>query len=134
MDAVNWKLRLKLLLQRLWQPTCACMTLMSAPGFGLLLSGPHWLVALRTGLGTGLLAIALTFTPARRAFRHPLGNALVVGVLTAIADAWSHPGRFGHSWLEPLLTGLVAATLALVGWFAIPAIARRLGWGRRDRG
>ncbi len=31
MRVVGWKLRARVFLERLWQPTCACMTCMTAP-------------------------------------------------------------------------------------------------------
>src|SRR5207302_2786999 len=91
---VNWKLRARVFVQRLIQPTCSCMICMSAPTFANLVSFTHWKIALQTGLGTGMLALLLAFTPVARLFAHRYGNALLMGTLTAMADAWSHPGRF----------------------------------------
>jgi ABC-type thiamin/hydroxymethylpyrimidine transport system permease subunit len=132
MAGVGWKLRVSVFLQRLWQPTFACMTCMTAPSFANLLSAAHWKLALQTGVGTGILALLLTFTPVGRLFTHRYGNALLVGVLTAIADAWSHPGRFGIEYGEALLTGLVSGLLALAGWFLLEDRARRVrhAWAR----
>ncbi len=129
---MDWKLRLRVFLERLWQPTFACMTCMTAPTFANVMSALHWKVALTTGLGTGLLALAITFTPLGRQFRHRYGNAVLVGCLTAIADAWSHPGRFGLQYAEALLTGLVSALLALAGSFLLEDRARRVRalWAR----
>jgi ABC-type thiamin/hydroxymethylpyrimidine transport system permease subunit len=132
MAGVDWKLRVSVFLQRLWQPTFACMTCMTAPTFANLLSAAHWKLALQTGVGTGILALLLTFTPVGRLFTHRYGNALLVGALTAIADAWSHPGRFGIEYGEALLTGLVSGLLALAGWFLLEDRARRVrhAWAR----
>ena len=136
---MNGKLRLRVFVERLWQPTFACMTCMTAPTFVNLVSAVHWKLALQTGLGTGALALLITFTPLGRLFTHRYGNALLVGTLTAIADAWSHPGRFGIEYGEALLTGAVAALLALAGSFVFEDRARRprqwWGWlrGRRLR-
>jgi hypothetical protein len=56
----------------------------------------------------------------------------MVGVLTALADAWSHPGRFGFEYGEALLTGLVSGVLALAGSFVLEDRARRVRqmWAR----
>ncbi len=132
---MSWKLRLRVFIERLWQPTFACMTCMTAPTFANLLSAVHWKIALQTGLGTGVLALLITLTPLGRLFTHRYGNALLVGALTAIADAWSHPGRFGLEYGEALLTGAVSALLALAGSFVFEDRARRpREWWRRVRG
>ncbi len=128
----GWKLRLRVFLERLWQPTCACMTCMTAPSFANLISAVHWKIALQTGVATGILAILITFTPVGRMFTHRYGNALLVGGLTTLADAWSHPGRFGFEYGEALLTGLVSGLLALAGSFLLEDRARRIRsvWAR----
>lgn len=132
MQIVGWKLRARVFLERLWQPTCACMTCMAAPSFANVLSAVHWRIALQTGVGTGILALLITITPLGKLFTHRYGNALMVGALTAVADAWSHPGRFGFEYGEALLTGLVSGVLALAGSFLLEDRARRvrLMWTR----
>lgn len=132
MGVLDWKLRVRVFVERLWQPTCACMTCMSAPTFANLASAVHWKIALQTGIAAGVLALLITFTPLGRLFAHRYGNALLVGVLTAVADAWSHPGRFGFEYGEALLTGLVAGLLALAGSFVLEDRARRVrqAWAR----
>ena len=132
MAVIGWKLRARVFVERLWQPTFACMACMSAPTFANLVSAIHWKIALQTGLGTGVLALLITVTPLGRLFAHRYGNALLVGGLTALADAWSHPGRFEATWGEALLTGLVSALLALAGSFVLEDRARRVRalWAR----
>jgi ABC-type thiamin/hydroxymethylpyrimidine transport system permease subunit len=132
MQPVSWKLRARVFLERLWQPTCACMTCMSAPSFANLASAVHWKIALQTGLGAGILALLLTLTPLGKLFAHRYGNAVLVGCLTALADAWSHPGRFGLQYGEALLTGVVSGLLALAGSFVLEDRARRVRdlWAR----
>jgi ABC-type thiamin/hydroxymethylpyrimidine transport system permease subunit len=132
MRVVGWKLRARVFLERLWQPTCACISCMTAPSFANLVSAVHWKIALQTGVGTGILALLLTLTPLGRLFAHRYGTALMVGVLTALADAWSHPGRFGFEYGEALLTGLVSGVLALAGSFALEDRPRRVRqiWAR----
>lgn len=126
MAGMGWKLRARVFLERLWQPTTACMTCMTAPSFVNLVSAVHWKIALQTGVATGLLALLLTLTPLGKLFGHRYGNALMVGCLTALADAWSHPGRFGFEYGEALLTGLVSGALALAGSFVLEDRARRV--------
>jgi len=131
-----WTRRFILFVKRFWQPTSACMTCM--PGsLGNLLSIPHWALALQTGLFTGILAVALTFTPARKLFANRYGNAFVVGALTMIGDTFSHPGHYAIPRLEAVVTGIVSGLLALLGSFFFEDRARRLRalWGRvRGRG
>ena len=128
---ISWKRRFILFIQRFWQPTSACMTCM--PGsLGNLFSAPHWMLALQTGLLTGVLAFVLACTPAGRLFSNRYGNALVVGVLTMVGDAFSHPGHYGPLGLEAALTGLVSGLLALAASFLFENRARRLRdlWAR----
>ena len=125
MTTTDWKLRATLFVQRLWQPTSACITCM--PGsWGNLWSPMHWELALRTGVATGLLALALSFTPALRLLRQRWGNAALVGLLTALGDSWSHPNHYGWWHAEAIVTGLVSAALALAGSFLLEDRARRV--------
>jgi hypothetical protein len=102
------------------------MFCMTAPSFANLLSAVHWKIALQTGVGTGILALLLTLTPAGRLFARRYGNALLMGGLTALADAWSHPGRFRLEYGEALLTGLVSGLLVLASSFVLEDRARRV--------
>ena len=132
MNAVDWKTRARLIVQRLTQPTCACMVCMTAPTFANLVSLPHWRIALQTGLGTGLLALLLTVTPIGKLVGDRYGNAVVMGVLTAIADAWSHPGRFQAEFGEAILTGVVSGLIVLATSFLVEDRGRRVrdAWAR----
>ena len=125
-EPVSWKLRLRVVIQRLTQPTCACMICMTAPAFANLVSLAHWKIALQTGIGTGVLALVLTFTPIGRMFSHRYANALLMGVLTALADLWSHPGRFEFDYGEALLTGVVSGLIVLATSFVFEDRARLL--------
>ena len=127
----DWIRRARLFVQRFWQPTSACMTCM--PGsWGNIMSAAHWAIALQTGLLTGLLAVLLTFTPAARLYSHRYGNALVVGCLTAIGDAWSHKSHYRIPILEHLLTGVISGLFALAAWYLLEDRARRIRavWAR----
>jgi hypothetical protein len=131
MMPIGWGQRVKLFVQRFWQPTSACMTCM--PGsLGNILSLPHWTIALHTGLATGLLAVLLTFTPAARLYGNRYGNALIVGCLTALGDAYSHASHDGVSSTEAVLTGVVSGLLTLAGSYLFEDRARRLrvAWAR----
>ena len=132
MQPDNLRLRARLVVQRFWQPTSACMTCMPGSLFNLM-SLPHWEIALRTGLATSVLVVLLTFTPFAKVFRNRYGNAAVVGILTACGDAFSHRDDYGHGFVEPLLTGAVSALLAFAASWLFEDRARRLRsvWGRR---
>ncbi|HEV3105469.1 MAG TPA: hypothetical protein VGZ01_07260 [Trinickia sp.] len=126
--STEWKRRARLFIQRFWQPTSACMTCM--PGsWGNVMSLPHWTVAFHTGLLTGLLAVLLSFTPAAKLYAHRYGNALVVGFLTTIGDAYSHAN---HYRIEHIVTGAVSGLLALAASYLFEDRARRLraAWAR----
>ena len=128
---IDWKRRVRVFVQRFWQPTSACMTCM--PGsWGNLASLAHWTLALQTGLATGVLAVLLTFTPARKLFANRYGNALVVGLLTMLGDAYSHANHYGFPFAEAILTGVVSGLLALAGSYLFEDRARRIRamWSR----
>ena len=131
MPTYTLRQRAWIFLQRFWQPTSACMTCM--PGsLTNVMSAAHWSLALQTGLATGVLALVLSFTPIGRLYGNRWGNALLVGILTAIGDAWSHPGNFGFQYAEAIVTGLVSALLVLAGSFVFEDRARRVraAWAR----
>ena len=131
MMTISWGRRLRLFIQRFWQPTSACMTCM--PGsLGNVWSLAHWNIALHTGLATGILAVLLTFTPAARLYGSRYGNALIAGTLTAIGDAYTHAGHYGIAYAEAMLTGLVAGLLTLAASYLFEDRARRLraAWAR----
>lgn len=112
-------------IQRFWQPTTACMSCM--PGsLGNIMSAAHWSLALQTGLVTGVLALLLSLTAVGRLYGHRWGNVALVGLLTAFADAWSHPNNYGFWHAEALLTGVVSALLVLAGSFRFQDRARRI--------
>jgi peptidoglycan/LPS O-acetylase OafA/YrhL len=123
--STEWKRRFRLFIQRFWQPTSACMTCM--PGsWGNVMSLAHWTIAFHTGLLTGLLAVLLTFTPAAKLYSHRYGNALIVGCLTAIGDAYAHVSHYGIPYVEHILTGAISALLTLAGSYLFEDRARRL--------
>ena len=131
MMSIDWKRRVRLFVQRFWQPTSACMTCM--PGsWGNILSLAHWTIALQTGLFTGILAVLLTFTPAVRLYTRRYGNALIVGLLTMLGDAYSHANHYGFPFAEAVLTGVISGLLTLAGSYLFEDRARRIRavWAR----
>lgn len=123
--------RVRLFVQRFWQPTGACMTCM--PGsWGNVWSLAHWTTALQTGLATGILAVLLTFTPAGRLYANRYGNALVVGLLTMLGDAYSHANHYDIPFAEAIVTGVISGLLTLAGSYLFEDRARRLraAWAR----
>ncbi|WP_168790053.1 hypothetical protein [Paraburkholderia aromaticivorans] len=123
--SIEWKRRFKLFIQRFWQPTSACMTCM--PGsWGNIISLPHWTIAFHTGLLTGLLAVLLTFTPAAKLYTNRYGNALVVGLLTTLGDAYSHVGHYRIPYVEHIVTGVISGLFTLAASYLFEDRARRL--------
>ena len=101
--------------------------MMCMPGsLGNLWSPVPWSTALRTGLVTGAVALLQSFTPIARLYPNRYGNALIVGGITALGDAYSHPGHYGFLHAEALLTGAVSALLALVASYLLEDHARRV--------
>ncbi|NLP63517.1 hypothetical protein [Paraburkholderia sacchari] len=127
----EWKRRARLFVQRFWQPTSACMTCM--PGsWGNIMSLAHWTIALHTGLLTGILAVLLTFTPAAKLYAHRYGNALIVGCLTTLGDAYSHKSHYRIPVVEHIMTGVLSGLLALIASYLLEDRARRIRavWAR----
>jgi ABC-type thiamin/hydroxymethylpyrimidine transport system permease subunit len=127
----DWKHRVKLFVRRFWQPSSACMTCM--PGsWGNILSLAHWTIALQTGLATAILAVLLTFTPVAKLYANRYGNALVVGCLTMLGDAYSHANHYDIPFLEAIVTGVVSGLLTLAGSWLFEDRARRIRamWAR----
>ena len=123
--AIGWRLRVKIFVERFWQPTSACM--MCMPGsLGNILSAVHWSTALKTGLLTAIVALLLSLTPIGRLYSNRYGNAVIVGAVTALGDAYSHANHYGFWHAEALLTGAVSAVLALVASYLLEDRARRI--------
>lgn len=123
--------RVRLFLQRFWQPTSACLTCM--PGsLANVVSLPHWEIALRTGLATGVLVLLFSFTRFAGVLRNRYSNALVVGCLTGLGDLYSHVDRYGMGHWEAALTGVVSGALTLAAGFLLEDRARliRRAWMR----
>jgi hypothetical protein len=96
------------------------------------MSVAHWSIALHTGLFTGLLAVLLTFTPATKLYGHRYGNALIVGVLTTLGDAYSHTSHYRIPYVEHIVTGAISGLLTLAASYLLEDRARRVRavWAR----
>jgi hypothetical protein len=131
----TWKTRLRVIVQRFAQPTCACMVCMTAPSFVNLISLPHWKIALQTGLGTGILALLLSFTPIGRLFTKPLRQRARDGRAHRGRGLFLAPGPLRDRLREALLTGVVSGLLVLATSFLIEDRARRVRavWARVRR-
>ena len=75
---------------------------------------------------TGVVALLLSLTPVARLYPNRYGNALIVGGVTALGDAYSHQNHYGFFHAEALLTGAVSAMLALVASYLLEDHGRRL--------
>lgn len=92
----------------------------------------HWTIAFKTGLFTGALAVLLTFTPASKWYANRYGNALLVGCLTMIGDAYAHTSHYRIHVLEHVVTGVVSGLFALAASWLLDDPARRIRtlWAR----
>jgi len=105
--------RLAIFSRHLTQSTLACVTAMTQGDLSAV-TLHHWQVATQTGLLVGLLAVLFSFTKIKDWQSTRLGITLVALVGTFVADLMVHPTHFGAVWTEALVTGLGAATLALI--------------------
>lgn len=92
----------------------------------------HWVIAFHTGLLTGLLAVILTFTPAAKLYSHRYGNALIIGLLTMLGDAYAHASHYRIPYVEHIVTGVISGLLALAASYLFEDRARRVraAWSR----
>lgn len=92
----------------------------------------HWTIAFHTGLLTALLAVLLTFTPVAKLYANRYGNALVVGVLTTLGDAYSHTSHYRIPYVEHIVTGAISGVLTLAASYLFEDRARRVRamWAR----
>ena len=97
------------------ESTVACLVAM-VQGNLLALSLSHWVIASRTGVIAGVVA-SVVLLLARTHKRWVI--AAVLGAITAVVDYLVHPAMFGPVGVEPLVTGLGAATLSYLVGIAI---------------
>jgi hypothetical protein len=88
--------------------TVACLVTM-VQGNVLAIGVGHLMLAFQTGLtaGTAATIAVLLAKPHKRGF-----IALILGVMTTVADYLLHPGMFGSVFTEAIVTGVGAAILS----------------------
>lgn len=113
------------LLEGISESTAACLITM-LQGNLLSLSVGHLLIASQTGVIAGLstLVISLLVRIHQRWAMH-----LLLGVTTAVVDFNIHPGSFGGTATEAIVTGLAAATLSLL----VSLVVRGITKNRADK-
>ena len=83
----------------------------------------HFLVAAKTGLLTGILFIIvaefITTTTA-------IASAVLLAMVTTIADFIVHPTHFGEPWTEAVCTGIGAGVLCYTWTKGLPLLKRRI--------
>ena len=102
------------------ESTTACLVTM-VQGNLLALSVGHWLIASRTGVLAGVAASVVIFLAGTE---RRWVVSLVLGVATAVADYFVHPGRFGPAVAEAVVTGIGAALLSYLVWVVLGAFRR----------
>jgi len=96
------------LVENISEATVACLVTM-VQGNLLAIGVGHLIIASQTGLTAGAAATiaVLLAKPRRRGL-----IALILGVITAVADYLIHPGKFGSVFTEAIVTGAGAALLS----------------------
>jgi hypothetical protein len=98
---------------RVVQATPACLMAMVS-GNMLALTINHWIVALKTGALTGLIAIGVSFAFKDKDWHeNKFVLAAITALCTAVADRVVHPTHFGGDLTEALVTGMAAGLLCL---------------------
>ncbi len=124
------KKKLAPFIENIAESGAACLVTM-VQGNLLLLGLSHWITASQTGLVAGTAAAtAITLTKAD----NRLILAGILGVSTAIADFFVHPGTIGDgAATEAIVTGLGAAVLSYtVGTLVVRVRRRRAAAGPPD--
>ncbi|WP_408119389.1 hypothetical protein [Caballeronia grimmiae] len=62
----------------------------------------------------------------KRIYGLRFGNPLMVGLLTALGDVFSHRSHYRIPWLKHVLTGLMAGLLALAASYFLEDRGRRV--------
>lgn len=113
----------KPLLENVSEATVACLVTM-VQGNVLAIGVEHLIIASRTGLtaGTAATIAVLMAKPHKRGF-----IALILGVITTVADYLVHPGMFGSVFTEAIVTGAGAAFLSYGVGKLIEVVRQRNG-------
>lgn len=103
------------------ESTTACLVTM-VQGNLLAMTMSHLLIASQTGLIAGAIAtVGIIFSRARNRWL----VATVLGLATAVADFFIHPGMFGPVALEAVVTGIGAGVLSFLAGSIMRAIQTR---------
>ena len=113
----------KPLLENVSEATVACLVTM-VQGNVLAIGVGHLIIASQTGLTAGAAATiaVLLAKPHKRGV-----IALILGVITTVADYLVHPGMFGSVLTEAIVTGAGAALLSYGVGKVIEMMRRRKG-------
>jgi len=108
------------LLEGVSESTAACLITM-VQGNLLSLSLGHLIIASQTGVIAGLSTLLISLL-AR--INHRWAMHALLGVSTAVADFYVHPGSFGDVATEAIVTGFAAAMLSLLLSVLVTGIAK----------
>lgn len=98
--------------KRIVEATSSCL-LMMTQGNLFAITFKHWMVGLKTGFLTGLMAVAVSIfgNPEYQNNKYVVSG--IVGFLTAISDLIVHPSHFGGVYTEAIVTGIGAGLFCL---------------------
>jgi len=109
----------------------ACFLVMSRGDFAFAFSLEHARIATICGAIGAALAVALLAQMdlvTDTAIRH----ATISGISTFVGDVVSRPMHSSPYWLEPALTGAIAAAIAFVVWHAKRRLSPQKSAGKSD--
>jgi hypothetical protein len=105
--------KLRIFYKRVYEASIPCAVLM-VQGNILGLTPKHILIALKTGILTGFLAMVLSFIPLlKKHYDNKIILSFVIFACTTSADLLTHPTHFGGATTEALATGLGAVLIFL---------------------
>ncbi|MEP5323555.1 hypothetical protein, partial [Marinobacter alexandrii] len=112
----------KSLVEGVSESTAACLLVMGQGSILLTITGAHLLIAAQTGVIAGGIAFLVAwFAQFKRFWAMPL----LLGICTAVADFYVHPGSFGSFATEAIVTGCVAGVISLCVALFIRFMKRR---------
>jgi hypothetical protein len=95
----------------------ACILVMSRGDFGQAFSFEHVRIALVCGIVGAIVAVALVVQMGRT-YDSPVRQATISALVTFIGDVFSRFSQLSPHWLEPLVTALISASIAVAYWYA----------------
>ncbi|MBU3615861.1 hypothetical protein [Polynucleobacter sp. JS-Polo-80-F4] len=101
--------------RRLSESFPACLFVMVKGDLSVLTLG-HWEIALRTGLLTASVMVALSFFESRKWLHNRYTTGALTGLATVAADYITHTASFTG---EALVTGVAAAILCVLYSFVV---------------